>query len=158
MLHPLSSNECMSRIASLVNQLVKRSSQPTTQASQNCPSHQQVQIWDASRNLVLFVQFKECEKHPWRSVTFSLKVKLLHGCFPSFLNCTDGSKSCKASHLLICIAFVQLTTLSCTVKSTLFRSNKLIQSIDPFSTAWKIEEQPFCKKVYFQRVDSTQPQ
>ena len=43
---------------------------------------------DAWRNLVPFVQFKKCEKHPWRSATFSkvasatlLKVTLLHGCF-----------------------------------------------------------------------------
>ena len=28
-------------------------------------------ICDALRNLVLFVQFKIREKHPWRSVTFS---------------------------------------------------------------------------------------
>ena len=43
---------------------------------------------DAWRNLVPFVQFKKCEKHPWRSATFSkvasatlLKVILHHGCF-----------------------------------------------------------------------------
>ena len=28
-------------------------------------------ICDALRDLVLFVQFKKREKHPWRSVTFS---------------------------------------------------------------------------------------
>ena len=28
-------------------------------------------ISDALRSLVLFVKFKKCEKHPWRSVTFS---------------------------------------------------------------------------------------
>ena len=28
-------------------------------------------ICDALRDLLLFVQFKKCEKHPWRSVTFS---------------------------------------------------------------------------------------
>ena len=28
-------------------------------------------IWDALRNLVLFVQFKKREKHRWMSVTFS---------------------------------------------------------------------------------------
>ena len=53
--------------------------------------------------LVPFIQFKEREKHPWRSVTFSkvcnvkletlLKVTLLHGCFPRFPNCTNGIKS-----------------------------------------------------------------
>ena len=62
---------------------------------------------DALRNLVPFVQFKKCEKHPWRSITFSkvvgwipatsLKVTLLHGCFSRFLNCTNGTKSRKTS-------------------------------------------------------------
>ena len=28
-----------------------------------------------------------------------LKVTLLHGCFPHFLNCTNGTKLCKASHM-----------------------------------------------------------
>ena len=28
-------------------------------------------VCDAMRDLVLFVQFKKREKHPWRSVTFS---------------------------------------------------------------------------------------
>ena len=28
-------------------------------------------ICDAFRDLVAFAQFKKCEKHPWRSVTFS---------------------------------------------------------------------------------------
>ena len=29
-----------------------------------------------------------------------LKVSLFHGCFSSFLNCTNGTKSRKASHIL----------------------------------------------------------
>ena len=29
------------------------------------------QICDAFRDLVPFVEFKKCEKHPWRSVNFS---------------------------------------------------------------------------------------
>ena len=59
-----------------------------------------------------FVQFKKREKHPWRSVSFSkvagfwpaalLKVKLLLGCFSRFLNCTNGNKSRKLSHLMLC--------------------------------------------------------
>ena len=28
---------------------------------------------DSLRDLVPFLQFKKCEKHPWRSVTFSAK-------------------------------------------------------------------------------------
>ena len=50
-------------------------------------------ISDALRDLVSFIQFKKREKHP-------LKVTLLHGCFSHFLNCTNGTKSRKASHLL----------------------------------------------------------
>ena len=53
-------------------------------------------ICDALRDLVAFVQFKKREKHLWRSVTFS-KVS---GCFSRFLNCTNATKSSKASHLL----------------------------------------------------------
>ena len=54
-------------------------------------------ICDALRDLVLFVQFKKREKHPWRSVNFSkvaalLKLKLLHGYFSRFLNCTNSTK------------------------------------------------------------------
>ena len=30
-----------------------------------------LEIWGALRDLVLFVQFKKREKHPWRSVNFS---------------------------------------------------------------------------------------
>ena len=61
---------------------------------------------DALRDMVPFVQFKKREKHPWRSVIFSkvasfspatlLKVTHFHGCFSSFLNCTNGTKSCNA--------------------------------------------------------------
>ena len=63
---------------------------------------------DVLRELASFAQFKKCEKHPWRSATFSkvaglkpatlLKVKFLHGCFLGFLNCINGTKSRSASH------------------------------------------------------------
>ena len=43
------------------------------------------------RDLVLFVQFKKREKHPWRSVTFS-KVA-------GYLNCAHGTKSRNAPHV-----------------------------------------------------------
>ena len=70
-----------------------------------------VMISDALRNLVPFVQFKKREKQPWRGVTLQaksksyksptlLKATLLHGCFLRFLNCTNGFKSCKTSHIL----------------------------------------------------------
>ena len=53
---------------------------------------------DALHNLVVFVQFKKLEKHPWMSVTFNkiaglLKVTPHHGYFSHFLNCTNGTKS-----------------------------------------------------------------
>ena len=76
----------------------------------------------ALRDLVAFAQFKKLEKHPWRSVTFSklagvrvslwkkLQVSLflikLQSVTKSdtppwvfFLNCTNGTKSHKASHM-----------------------------------------------------------
>ena len=53
-------------------------------------------ICGALRDLVPFVQFKKCEKYPWRSVNFST---FLHGCFSCFSNCTNGIKSRNAPHL-----------------------------------------------------------
>ena len=65
---------------------------------------------DVLHDLVPFVQFKKREKYPWRSVNFSkvtglkpatlLKLTLLHGCFSSFLNCTNGTKSRNTSQML----------------------------------------------------------
>ena len=59
--------------------------------------------------MVSFVQFKKREKHSWKSVNFSkvaglrpatlLKAALLHECFSRFLNCTNDTKSRKASHI-----------------------------------------------------------
>ena len=51
------------------------------------------------RDLVPFVQFKKREKHSWGSVTL-LKVRLLHERFSRFLNCINGTKSCKTSKLI----------------------------------------------------------
>ena len=58
------------------------------------------------RDLVPFVQFKKREKRPWRNVTFSkvepatlLIVTLLHWRFSRFLNCTNGTKLRKVSHI-----------------------------------------------------------
>ena len=47
-------------------------------------------ISDAFHDLVPIVQFKKCERQPWRSA---------HACFSRLLNCTNGIKSRKASHL-----------------------------------------------------------
>ena len=46
---------------------------------------------------------KKRKKHSWRSDTSAcnfLKVSLLHECFSRFLNCVNGTKSRKASHIL----------------------------------------------------------
>ena len=67
-----------------------------------CDQKRKKTICDALHDLVQFVQFKEREKHPWRSATFCknarLKVTLLHGCFSRFLNCKNSTKSGNASH------------------------------------------------------------
>ena len=55
-------------------------------------------ICDALRDLVPFAQFKNREKHPWRSVNL-LKLTFLHGCFSRFLNCTNGTKSRNTPHI-----------------------------------------------------------
>ena len=34
-----------------------------------------------------------------KAAGFMLKVTFLHGCFSSFLNCTNGAKSQKPSHM-----------------------------------------------------------
>ena len=70
-------------------------------------------ICDALRDLVPFIQFKKREKYPWRSATFIkvaglktatlIKVVLHHGCFSRFLNCTNGTKSCKKSQMKLSI-------------------------------------------------------
>ena len=85
-------------------------------------------LWEALRHLVLFAQFNKREKHSWRSVTFSkvvgfslpatlLKATLLHGCFSRFLNCTNGSKLRKASHIILKKNFKN-RTIKCTAQKT----------------------------------------
>ena len=80
-------------------------------AVQTAPSDK-LRIRDALRDLLPFAQFKKREKHPSRSVSFRkvarrlksatlLKLTLLRRCFSRFLNCTNGSKSRKASHMQI---------------------------------------------------------
>ena len=62
---------------------------------------------DVLRDLVLFAQFKKREKHGGllllvklqASPTTLRKVKLLHGCFSRFLNCTNGTKLRNPSHI-----------------------------------------------------------
>ena len=56
-------------------------------------------ICDVQRDLVPYVQFEKREIYPWRSVTFTIKVTFLHGCFSRFSSCTNDTKSRKASHI-----------------------------------------------------------
>ena len=90
----------------------------------------QLFICDILCDLISFVQFKKREKHPWRSVTFSkvagfqpatlLKVTLLHECFSRFLNCTNGTKSSKTSHIQNFHFFIIVSDkLKSSVKGTL---------------------------------------
>ena len=60
-------------------------------------SHHLALICDALRDLVPFAQFKKREKHPWRSVTFSTPSWV----FSRFLNCSNGTKLRKASHICL---------------------------------------------------------
>ena len=83
------------------------------------------EICDALRYLVPFVQFKKREKHPWRSVTFILKVTLLRGCFSRFLNCTSGIKSRNASHIIrIIVVYLSEQVSSVRGKTTELRNSK----------------------------------
>ena len=62
---------------------------------------------DALEPFVTICTILKTEKRLWRSVTFSkvagfslqLEVTFLHGCFLPYLNYTNGTKSCKASHI-----------------------------------------------------------
>ena len=40
-----------------------------------------------------------------------LKVTLLHGCYSRFSNCTTGTKSCKAPHIIILYVIHEYTSL-----------------------------------------------
>ena len=78
-------------------------------------------VCDVLPDLVPFVQFKKCEKHPWRSATL-LRVTLLHGYFSRFLNCTNGSKSYKTSHIA---KEKEKTTGSSSFIKEIFLSNRI---------------------------------
>ena len=54
---------------------------------------------DALRDLVPFVHFKKHEKN----LSTLLKVTLFNGCFHSFFSNTNGTKSCKASHICLSV-------------------------------------------------------
>ena len=62
-------------------------------------------VWNALRNLALFVQFKDVKNtHGGVLVLVKLQllqVTLLDGCFWRFLCCTNGTKLCKTSHIIL---------------------------------------------------------
>ena len=88
-------------------------------------------ICGALHDLVPFLQFKKREKHPWRSVNFCkvaglklatlLKLTLLHGCLPRFLNCTNGTKSCNVPHIL---SFYMSNEITGTFNSVIGRTER----------------------------------
>ena len=45
-------------------------------------------------------------KNTHGGVLILLKLTLLHGCFSRFLNCTNGTKSCNAPHMLWIFTYV----------------------------------------------------
>ena len=72
----------------------------TSMAMRDSEKNKQRIMRVALYDLLPFVQFKKREKHPWRSVNFSKKLTLHHGCFSRFLNCTNGTKPRNASHIV----------------------------------------------------------
>ena len=56
------------------------------------------EICDALHDLVPFAHFKNREKHPWRSVTFS-KSNTPPPVFFTFFKCANGTKSRNTSHI-----------------------------------------------------------
>ena len=73
-------------------------------------------ICDALPDLVAVVQFKKREKHPWRGVTFSKvagfnKSNTTPWVFFKFLNCINGTKSWKASQILLASEWLCLKML-----------------------------------------------
>ena len=57
-------------------------------------------IDNALLDLVPFVQFFKTEKRQGGVLVLVIKVTLLHGCLLRFLNCTNTTKSRKASHMV----------------------------------------------------------
>ena len=56
---------------------------------------------DLLRDLIPFTQFKKRKKHPWSSAACNFnKSSTPSWVFSRFLNCTDGTRSRKASHLV----------------------------------------------------------
>ena len=52
-------------------------------------------LCNALLDLVTFLQFRKREKHQWKTNG----ITLFHGSFSRFLNCTNGTKPRKASHM-----------------------------------------------------------
>ena len=56
---------------------------------------------DVLHDLVPFAQVKKRENTHTGVLLLVLKVTVLHGCFSSFLNWTNGTKLCKTSYMRI---------------------------------------------------------
>ena len=57
-------------------------------------------ICEALPDLIPFVKFKKHEKHSWGSPTFSKAAGFSHMCFSRFLNCENGAKTGKITHIM----------------------------------------------------------
>ena len=58
-------------------------------------------LCNALLDLVTFLQFRKREKRQWKTNG----ITLFHGSFSRFLNCTNGTKPRKASHMQNMVTF-----------------------------------------------------
>ena len=71
--------------------------------------NEMLNICDVLHDLVPFVQLENVKNTHGEMLLLLLKVTLFHGCFSRYLNCTNGTKSRKASHECICVQFQSST-------------------------------------------------
>ena len=75
--------------------------------------HFKVFVCDTLHDLVLLVQFRKCEKHPWRNITFTKVAGFSippSVCF-TFLNCINGTKLCKVPQTWLTRIFMKNLTI-----------------------------------------------
>ena len=98
--------------------------------------------WDALRELVPLVQFKQREKQPWRSVNFKpatlLKLTLLHECFSHFLNCTNGTKLRKTSLWPVFMKEERTIKIKCQLQTIVFYTIEPLKILKGISGANKV--------------------
>ena len=122
--------------------------------------HHSIIICDALRDLVPFVQFKKLEcthegvlllvKLQAKSFTTLLKVTLLHGCFSRFLNCTNGTKSRKTSHIyLACLTHSLKASVTRELGINLFYTTiPCLNSVKEFEASHKVPKKFWTHKVF----------